>query len=306
MAKNVIHSKISNLIDVKATEMNPDALYCCKSVSMEIKQINNFIAGTIKLSENRIYAILDNLVGYYTITLDLQLDKKTKIFRAVKYNEFNNKSCHDKVSRLSYKSPPTTIGRLNRQNESMYYGCLHFNDKWGDLNVAFSEINALKYEKINILKSEVTDELKVNYIGIYNYIKRNEKPYFLPKKVYAYFKDVYEYEENKFNKYVFTAFQLCDAFFSDILRRKESDRLYVITSMLASLFLEGDRVDGLIYTSVKVEGSPVIAIKPISVDNKIDHKEAMSFGIQENYSYAIYKAKLLHQGLVNGEKIDWI
>ena len=36
------------------------------------------------------------------------------------------------------------------------------------------------------------------------------------------------------------AFQLCDAFLLDILRRKEGNRLYIVTSILASLFLDGN------------------------------------------------------------------
>jgi len=102
MYKYKIQSEVAKLIDLKATEMNPDGFHCCKSVAIIIKQINGFIKGEINLSEDRIYTLLDHLVGYYTITLELQLEKKTKILRAVKYNNLNNKPCFDKVSRLSY------------------------------------------------------------------------------------------------------------------------------------------------------------------------------------------------------------
>ncbi|MBU3916341.1 hypothetical protein KKA14_12475 [bacterium] len=297
------------LIDRKASEMNPSALYCCNSVSTIIKQLNSYIEGRINLSEERVSFLLDHLVGYYTITLDISLDKGLKILRAVKFNNLEEKPCFDEVSRLSYipknSSIIPSIGRLNKHGESIFYGCVYFDDKFGGYNIAFSEVNAIKNEKINILKSETSAEIKVNYVGIYDYIKRESKPYFLSEEMYLYFKTVYEYEEKMFDKYVFVAFQLCDAFFSDILRRKESDRLYLVTSILASHFLEGDRVDGLIYTSVKAEGSPVIAIKPLSVDSKISHKEAVSFEIQENYGYAMYKANPLYQGVVNGEGINW-
>ncbi|MBU4035549.1 MAG: hypothetical protein KKA35_03875, partial [Proteobacteria bacterium] len=274
-----------------------------------IKQLNSYIEGRINLSEERVSFLLDHLVGYYTITLDISLDKGLKILRAVKFNNLEEKPCFDEVSRLSYipknSSIIPSIGRLNKHGESIFYGCVYFDDKFGGYNIAFSEVNAIKNEKINILKSETSAEIKVNYVGIYDYIKRESKPYFLSEEMYLYFKTVYEYEEKMFDKYVFVAFQLCDAFFSDILRRKESDRLYLVTSILASHFLEGDRVDGLIYTSVKAEGSPVIAIKPLSVDSKISHKEAVSFEIQENYGYAMYKANPLYQGVVNGEGINW-
>lgn len=305
----MLEKNLKTLIDKKAKEMNSNALFCCKSVSTIIIQLNDYIDGKINLNIERVVSLLDHLVDYYTITLDIPLDVGLKILRAMKFDNLEEKPCFCAVSRLSYipensKIIPS-IGRLNKYGESIFYGCVYFNDDFGGYNVAFSEVNALKNERINVLKSETTAEIKVNYVGIYDYIKRESKPYFLSEEMYLYFKAVYEYEEKMFDKYVFVAFQLCDAFFSDILRRKESDRLYIVTSILASHFLEGDRVDGLIYTSVKAEGSPVIAIKPLSVDSKISHKEAVSFEIQENYGYAMYKANPLYQGVVNGEVINW-
>ncbi|MEA1972400.1 MAG: hypothetical protein U9N34_03775 [Candidatus Cloacimonadota bacterium] len=304
-----IEANVKKLIIDKAKEMNPKALYCCNSVSIITKQLNDYIDGRSNLNEERIACLLDHLVGYYTVTFDIPLDAGLKILRAVKFDNLDKKPCFSEVSRLSYipkdSKITSSIGRLNKYGKSIFYGCLYFNDNFGGYNVAFSEVNALKNEKINILKSEATAEIKVNYVGIYDYIKRESKPYFLSEETYLYFKAVYEYEEKMFDKYVFVAFQLCDAFFSDILRRKESDRLYIVTSILASLFLEGDKVDGLIYTSVKAEGSPVIAIKPSSVDSKISHKEAISFEIQENYGYAMYKANPLYQGVVYGKIINW-
>ncbi len=309
-----IDKKIKQLIDEKAEVMNSDALYHCNLVSTIIKQLNAFINRKITLSEERITSLLDHLLMYYTITLEIPLDVGTKMLRAVKFNDLEKKPCFTDVGRLSYIPDDSgivpSIGRLNKHNQAMYYGCLYFDDEFGGINVSFSEINALKNEKINLLKSTTNDEIQVNYIGIYNYIHREEKPYFLSEETYSYFKAVYEYEEKKFDKYLFTAFQLCDAFFSDILRREElgdseSSRLYSVTSILASLFLDGDRIDGLIYTSVKAEGSPVIALKPSSIDDKICHKEAFSFEIQEDYGYAIYKAKQLYKGIINGQKIGW-
>jgi len=304
-----IEEDVKKLIKYKAKEMNPNALHCCNSVSIITKQLNDYIDGIINLNKERIASLLDHLVGYYTITLDIPLDNGLKILRAVKFNNLEKKPCFSELSRLSYIPQNSNItpfiGRLNKYGKSIFYGCLYFNDNFGGYNVAFSEVNALKNEKINILKSETSAEIKVNYIGIYDYIKRESKPYFLSEEMYSYFKAVYEYEEKMFDKYVFAAFQLCDAFFSDILKRKESDRLYIVTSILASHFLEGDRVDGLIYTSVKAEGAPVIAINPLSVDSKISHKKAVSFEIQENYGYAMYKANPLYQGVVNGKIINW-
>src|SRR5574344_1008286 len=98
----MLEDNLIQLIDRKASEMNPDALYCCNSVSTIIKQLNGYIEGGINLSEERVSFLLDYLVGYYTITLDIPLDKGLKIIRAVKFNNLEEKPCFDKVSRLSY------------------------------------------------------------------------------------------------------------------------------------------------------------------------------------------------------------
>lgn len=174
---------IKKLIKAKAKAMNPDAFYCCNSVSTIINQLNDYIENRNNISEERISFLLDHLVGYYTITLDIPLDKGLKILRAVKFDNLDEKPCFSEVSRLSYipkKSNITpSIGRLNKYGESIFYGCVYFDDNFGGYNVAFSEVSALKNEKINILKSETFAEIKVNYVGIYDYIKRESKPYFV-------------------------------------------------------------------------------------------------------------------------------
>ena len=153
-----ISNNIKDLIDQKANELNPDALFFCNYVSIIIKQLNGFIAGEICLSEERIESLLDHLVGNYTITLDIPLDSGTKVLRAVKFDSLDKKPCFSEVSRLSYIPEKSKIvpqiGRLNKYGEPMFYGCIYFNDNFGGINVAFSEVNALKNERINILKSE--------------------------------------------------------------------------------------------------------------------------------------------------------
>ena len=305
----MLDEKITKLIDTKASEMNSEAPFCYASVSKIIEQLNCFIDGKVDLTEEEIDYSLDFLIGYYTITLDFPLDAGLKILRAVRFTNPTKKPCFSEVSRLSYIPKSSSIipsrGRMNKRGDSLFYGCIYFNDFSGGFNVGFSEINALKNDKVNILKSKTISEIKVNYVGIYDLIKREEKPYFLMEEAYTYLKEVYEYQERKFDKHVFLAFQLCDKFFNDILRRRKSGNLYIVTSILASHFLDRDEVDGLIYTSVKVDGSPVIAIKPSSIDRKLLHKEATSYEIQECYGQEIFKAKPLYKGAVNGETIDW-
>lgn len=97
-----IDENIKKLIKAKAKEMNPDALYYCNSVSTVINQLNDYIENRNNISEERISFLLDHLVGYYTITLDIPLDKGLKILRAVKFNNIDKKPCFSEVSRLSY------------------------------------------------------------------------------------------------------------------------------------------------------------------------------------------------------------
>lgn len=68
--------------------------------------------------------------------------------------------------------------------------------------------------------------------------------------------------------------------------------------MLSAMFLESKHIDGIIYTSVQAEGSPVIAIKPTSVSKKIEHLYAESYMIEENYGYANYRAKKIYEGKI--------
>jgi hypothetical protein len=44
---------------------------------------------------------------------------------------------------------------------------------------------------------------------------------------------------------------------------------------------------------------------PVNTADKVSHKEAVSFEIQEKYGYAMYKAIPLYQGVVNGDVINW-
>ena len=117
----MIENKVVELIDRKSTEMNTDALYCCNSVSTTIKQLNSYIDGKINLNAERVESLLDYLVGYYTITLDIPLAVGVKILRAVKFDKIEKKPCFCEVSRLSYIPENLgivpKIGRLNKQGD---------------------------------------------------------------------------------------------------------------------------------------------------------------------------------------------
>ena len=75
--------------------------------------------------------------------------------------------------------------------------------------------------------------------------------------------------------------------------------------MLASLFLDDEHVDGLLYLSVQAEGSPVLVIKPSSIDDKIIHNKAKCLKVNKCFGYAIYYAETLYRGTIINDKIEW-
>jgi len=245
--------KIKSLIDRKAEAENPDALEYCNEVSLIIKKFNSFIDGNLDLSSAIIKRNLAYLVAQFTITLDMPLPKDSKIARAVKFEEskWNTKPYYQDVSRLSYIPKDSKvipkIGRLNVHNKAMYYACLIQSDN--HINVVLSEVKVLENEIVNILESTIKETFFVRYIGVYDYFRRGVNPSF---NVHCLYKEIYNYLKDRFDEYLFTAYGLCDSFFSDILRRKSSPRLYEVTSILASLFLNDEHVDGLLYLSAHV------------------------------------------------------
>jgi len=213
------------------------------------------------------------------------------------------------VAKLSYISQQfsdrATLGRLNQEKKPVYYGCLYFEEEKA-VNVAFSESNAEASNSVNILRSEVFTELKVYFVGIFDYVHRQCRPRFMPPEMFNYFTEVYQYQEEQFSESVFLAYVLCDAFLSDILRRKESGNLYKVTSRLFSIYTSSPEIDGIIYTSVKSEGDPVIALKTEAVDTKLRHVSCDSYRIIHDYGYAKYEASHTHRGSINNNAITWL
>jgi len=128
----------------------------------------------------------------------------------------------------------------------------------------------------------------------------------MTRAMFDYFTKAYKYQEDKFSKNVFLAYVLCDAFLSDILRRKESGNLYKVTSRLFSIYTADPEVDGIIYTSVKSEGDPVVALKTESVDTKLRHVSCDSYRILHDYRYAKYEAFHTYCGSINNNAIIWV
>ncbi|MDK9693106.1 MAG: hypothetical protein OEL19_02515 [Sulfurimonas sp.] len=301
----MLRQNVKDLIDAKAVELNSEGDLAAY-VSSKILMLNDYIDQKRELSEQQVDEILSELAGYFTTTLDMPIDVGSKFLRARTYKVVH---CEEEVSELSHISEENKeivgLGRLNKEKQPIYYGCIYFTDTDG-LNVAFAESNSEVGDTVNILRSKTIKEIKVRFIGIYNYVHRQSKPWFLLPNMFDSFTESYEYQEKMYNKSVFMACLLADAFFADILRRKNSGNLYKVTSKLFKIFSDSESIDGVIYTSVKSEGDPVIALKPSTVDSKIEHASCDCYRITNDFGYAKYRALHTHTGLINAEnKIIW-
>lgn len=293
-------SEIEALIDSKAIVLNKQG-DLAGYVASKIDLINSYINQKIELNEYQIEDILSELVGFFTTSLHIPLEPGLKLLRARAYKTMHLES---NVSQLSYiseeYSDKASIGRLNESGHPVYYGCIYFSGS-GGVNVAFSESNSSEGDTVNVLRSELSDEINVYYIGIYDHVRRQSKPRFMPADMFDLFCKVNQYQEQKYTPSVFLAHTLCDAFLSDILRRKENGNLYKVTSKLLNIFTCDDTIDGILYTSVKSEGDPVVALKTSTVDNKMVHKSCDCYRILHDYGYALYKAAHTHTGNVHSD-----
>ncbi len=303
----MIDDTIKNYINDVAIKLNSTSNEHLLRVSSVIKELNAYIDHKLDLSSKGIEERIDYLVGYFTITLDNPFYKGLKILRARKFEEgIDAKPCFKSAQELSYPPPEfASLGRCNKKNESIFYGCIYSQDIEKSVNIAFSEVRALKYERVNILDAITKDEIKLRFIGIYDYIFRDAKPYFLSQNIWIFYQETVNYMKEKFSGELFVAYQLCDAFFADVLRKKGTTRLYNVTSILSGMFLESKKADGILYVSVASEGSPIVALCTETVDEKLECKNAISYEITENYGYSKYEVVKLYKGKVVDDNIEW-
>ena len=300
----MLESNVRKLIDAKAMEHNGKnddfAIYVASRISL----LNDYIEQKVELSETQIDEILSELVGHFTTSLHLPLNSGMEFLRARTYNTNYRET---DISQLSYikDSTKASLGRLNSEKQSVYYGCIYFNEDDG-INVSFSESNSKVGDTVNILRSTSTKEIKLYYIGLPDHIRRQTKPSFIESKTYNYFVEVDEYQRKTYTETVYLAHLLCDKFLSDILRRKESGNLYKVTSKLFNIFCDTEDIDGIIYTSVKSEGPPVVALKTDTVDNKMEDKSSDCYRITYDYGYSQYRALHTHKGTLKSKNlIEW-
>jgi hypothetical protein len=302
-----LKQNLVNLIDDKAREDEGDA--CLSGVCFTIRKLNLYLSGDIDLTLDQRRGLLDLLVGNFSITLEMPLES-IKVIRARKVDQPLLFHYYDNISELSYMAKPTSalpkLGRLNAEGTALFYASIDNTPCDKSLKVTLSEIEVNDGDKVNVLYSTVKPEceLNVRYIGIWDYVVRNRKPYFLSQVVFDYYVAAHNLMKNKFSKAQLLAYQLCDAFFADVLSREGNDRLYKVTSILGEYFLEDSQVDGIIYTSVKVKGEPVIAINSSSVDLKVDYVKAEAITVNKSYGYNYYDYEVTHNTVISPSDVQ--
>ncbi len=287
------------LINSKAKDINEKPHRHYKYASKQIKTLDEYIVGQRQLSDMNIENKLLNLLQS-TIFLDIPLPVGTSILRARKYNEKNNIPCFETASELSYNSDKKLVklNRMNKKEEPMFYGTLSKDNN--NIGTIFSEINAVVGNTVCVLKSGIAKELLVRPIGIFSYYSNDLEP---PIELHPIFKEMYQYFKKTFSKKGMEVVNKCDIFFARILKEKGTERLYKVTSILATLCLEGT-TDGIIYPSVKGKDAPNLVIKPSSIIAKIQYEEVSSFFITEKFENTLYQADNIYQAnIVNNEII---
>ncbi|MDW2001545.1 hypothetical protein R7P64_13230 [Vibrio sp. 2304] len=258
-------------------------------VSSFIKQLDSYLSGNIELSVSEIEKKLDFLIGCMTLTLDLPY-VELELLRARKCEKepFSN------VSELSYIHKPSVsfprLGRLNAPGIPLFYAAIIDSKCDKGLHVVLSEANAHKMDQLSILRSHQKSGMDLNLrsIGVWDYIRQNIKPSYMSENVYEYYSLAFKEMSNAFSKELLLAYRLTDRFLAEIMCRNGSDRLYSVTSIASQIMLDSKNIDGIVYSSVASKGEPVIALKPESVDAKLEHKCVSQVAIREHYGYGFY------------------
>jgi len=310
--KNIIDEFIINRTSISQEE----AIKELKEVSIIIKQLSNFINRNLELSSNAIEMKIKRLISHFTINLIYELDSNIAFRRARKFEEENSITpyCFNNIQDLSYipdeKKSIIPLGRFNKKEESRFYTTIHYADtKEQFFQTAISEINGDKLDYINILDSIPTKRFNVIYIGIFDYFIRNKEfPKFI-KEEEKVFSDIFNNFKEKCIENnlpeLYKSYILCSSFFSDIIKRKGNDRLYKVTSVIASRLLLSETTDAIVYESVQVTDEPSIVIKTDIVHTNITHKDAYCFKVNENLGYGIYDINLINECEIVDNKLEW-
>lgn len=276
--------------------------------SVYISQLNGHINGTCELTKYEIESKVDYLAGCVTITLDHPINELE--FLRVRLCEGQNFTNVDELSYIKKTSSTfPKAGRLNLTGQALFYASVAVKQDDTALRVVLSEAQAKQLDHLNVLRSHQVSEtdLYLRVIGIWDQVRRNEKPYYLNQDIFDYYSEARKSMSKKFSRELLVAYELTDRFFADILSREGNERLYQVTSALSNVFLT-EKCDGVLYSSVKAKGEPVVALKPQVVDDKLKHQLATEVFIEKSFGYENYQYRTLSEtsriGRESG-KLEW-
>lgn len=290
----ILEPRLVKLIDYKASVECGDTALLHSSTF--IQQLNDHINGTCNLADNEIASKVDYLAGCLTITLDMPMQGLELLrVRRCKEGKF------DCVKQLSYIKNTTeffpSMGRLNQTGQALFYAAIAVKKDDTALRVALSEAGAKDLDRLNVIRSHQKKDLDLNLrvLGIWNQVRRNERPYYLSNHNFDYCRKAKEYMGKKFDPRLLSAYELTDRFFAEILSSKGSEALYQVTSAISSIFFDGDSCEGILYSSVEAKGEPIVALKPKAVDDKLQHKLVTDIAVQQCFGYEFFEYETLGQ-----------
>jgi len=292
IASVALEQSLVKLIDKKATvECGEKALL---HSSTYIRQLNDHINGTCSLSNNEIATKVGYLAECLTITLDKPVQEleflRVRLCEGPKF-EYAKQLSYIKDTTASFPS----MGRLNKTGQSLFYAAIVVKQDDTALRVVLSEAGAKDLDRLNVIRFHQRNDCDLNLriIGIWDQVRRNDRPYYLSKHVFDYYKNTKEYMDQKFDPRLLSAYELTDRFFADVLSRKGTEALYQVTSAVSSVFLDGNSCEGVLYSSVEAKGEPVVALKPQTVDGKLQHQWVSDIAVEQCFGYEFFQYKTL-------------
>lgn len=189
----------------------------------------------------------------------------------------------------------------------MFYACK--DDSPNSIGAVLSEVKARPGEVFNVLISETHEtaeqlesDLVVIPLGIFDYYRRGVPD---PFGLHSEYLGCYEYLRKHIDPEGMLAMQLADAFICDLLKRREVEGLYTVTSALSKELCSIPMIDGILYPSTQFDSYPNIVLKPSAVDKKLEHKSATSVRVLESYGYGIFRTEELAKGTVKNGQLLW-
>ena len=278
---------IVNIIDEKSIKECGDTVL--QRTVIYIQQLIAHMIGHNQLSKLDIESILDSLMRYTTLTIDFPVNDLE--FLRARRCESNN---FEHIDELSYIKNVTASfpakGRLNRAGEAIFYASLVIKNDDSALYVVLSETKAKELDQLNILRSHQKndEDLSLRMIGIWDEVRKDRKPSYLAENIFSYYKEAWALMQTKFNSKLFYAFQLTDRFLADVMAQEGSEKLYEVTSIASYIFLDSDKIDGILYSSVEAKNAPAIALKPCAVNRAIEFQWVTDVRVIKHLGYEFY------------------